>query len=325
MRIFLTGGTGFVGSHVVQRLARSKHELRCLVRRKSNIRALKEVGVQLIPGDVTNKDSLLTGMNGCDSVIHIAGLYDFWIPDKRMYEAINVEGVRNVMEAVLETGIAKVVHVSSVVSYGKPADVPFTEGSAPGREHFSEYSRSKYEGDLIAWELYRTRNLPLVTVHPAAVLGPGDTKASGKYINDFIHGRLPARVLENSVMTWVHVRDVAEAIVRALEKHENVGTRYLVGKERLSFGEINTMISEIAGVRRPRMRLPDPMVVLNATLLTWLADIVKRPPPWGMSIDQIRTMKEGFMVDGRKVEKELCLEYTPVRVALEEEIAIYRS
>ncbi len=323
MKIFLTGSTGFIGSHVVRRLAQSKYELRCLVRKNSNIGAIKEVNATLVPGDVTDKNSLLNGMHGCDSVIDIAGLYDFWTPDKRMYVATNIDGVRNVMEAALESGVSKVVHVSSVVSYGKPADAPFTEGSAPGQMRFSEYARTKYEGDLVAWDLHRTRNLPLVMIYPAAVLGPGDPKAPGRYIDDFIHRRLPARVLENSIMTWVHVRDVAEVITRALEKDNNLGARYLVGKERRSFAEINAMISEVAGVRPPRMRLPDPLVTLNATMLTWLADIIKRPPPWGMSIDQIRTMKEGFIVDGRKVERELCLEYTPVRVALEEAIASY--
>jgi dihydroflavonol-4-reductase len=295
------------------------------VRKKSDVGALREIGAVLVPGDVTDKESLFKGMDNCDSVINIAGLYSFWEPNKRSFTAANVEGVQNVMEAVLETGISKVVHVSSVVSYGKPPDAPFTEGSAVGQVHFSDYAQTKYEGDLIAWELYRTKNLPLVMVYPAAVLGPGDTKATGKYIDDFINRRLPARVFEDSVMTWVHVRDVAEAIVRALHKPDNIGAKYLVGKERLSFGEINRMISDIAGLRGPRMRLPDPLVILNAALLTWFSDIVKRPPPWGMSIDQIRTMREGFKVDGRKVEKELCLEYTPVRVALEEAIAAYKT
>jgi dihydroflavonol-4-reductase len=301
-----------------------KHELHCLVRKKSNVASLRAIGAALVPGDVADKESILKGMDKCESVINIAGLYDFWIPDKRMYATTNVRGVRNVMEAALEIGVSKVVHVSSVVSYGKPADVPFTEGSSIGQVHFSDYARTKYEGDLIAWDLYRTRNLPLVMVYPVAVLGPGDTKASGKYIDAYIHRRLPARVLEDSVMTWVHVRDVAEAIVRALEKQDNIGAKYLVGRERLSFGEINAMISEVAGVHPPRIRLPVPLVTLNATLLTWFADVIKRPPPWGMSIDQIRTMKEGFSVDGRKVERELCLEYTPVRVAIEEAIALYQ-
>ena len=325
MRIFITGATGFIGSHVAQRLAESKHELRCLVRKTSDVATLRELGATLIPGDVTDKDSVLRGMDGCNSVINLAGLYSFWAPERRHYAATNVEGVRNVMESVLETGVYKVVHVSTVGIYGKPADNPFTEESPVGPVRFSEYFQTKYEGDLVAWDLYKNRKLPLVMIYPAAVVGPGDPKATGRYINELIHRRLPARVLEHSVLTFVHVLDVAEVIVRALEKENNIGEKYFVGKERLSFGEINAMVSELSGVSLPKMRLPDSLVMLNATLLTWLASIIKRPPPWGMSVDQMRTMKEGFRVDGRKVEKELCLEYTPVRVALQEAIASYRA
>jgi dihydroflavonol-4-reductase len=325
MKIFLTGATGFIGSHVARRLAQSKHELRCLVRKTSEVAALREIGATLVPGDVTDKNSILKGMSGCDSVINIAGLFSFWEPERRVFAATNVEGVRNVMEAALESGVSKVVHVSTVATYGKPGDNPFTEESMLGPVRFSDYSRTKYEGDLIAWELYRNKKLPLVMIYPAGVLGPDDPKASGKYINDFINHRLPARVLEDCVLTWVHVRDVAEAIVRALEKTNNIGERYFVGKERLTFREVNQMISEISGVRAPRLLLPDLLVSLNAVLLTWVANVIKKPPPWGMSVDQIRVMKEGFRVDGRKVEKELCLEYTPVRVALSEAIASYRA
>jgi len=325
MRIFITGATGFIGSHVAKRLAQSKHELHCLVRERSDVTALRDLGAALFPGDVTDKESVLRGMEGCNSVVNLAGLYFFWVAERRRYAATNVEGVRNVMESVLETGASKVVHVSTVGTYGKPADVPFTEESVIGPVRFSEYFQTKYEGDLVAWDLYKNRKLPLVMIYPAAVVGPDDPKASGKYINELIHRRLPARVLEHSVLTFVHVEDVAEAIVRALGKENNIGAKYFVGKERLSFGEINAMISELSGVSLPKMRLPDSLVMLNATLLTWLAGICKRPPPWGMSVDQIRTMKEGFRVDGRKVEKELCLEYTPVRVALQEAIASYRT
>ncbi|MEK9136222.1 MAG: NAD-dependent epimerase/dehydratase family protein, partial [Bacteroidota bacterium] len=248
-----------------------------------------------------------------------------WVPDRRLFVATNVEGVRNVMESVLETGVFKVVHVSTVAIYGKPTNTPFAEESSVGPVRFSEYSQTKYEGDLIAWDLYKNRKLPLVMIYPAAVVGAGDPKASGKYINDLIDRRLPARVLEDSVLTFVHVRDVAEAIVRALEKENNIGEKYFVGKERLSFREINSMISELSGVRLPKMRLPDSLVTLNAALLTLFASIIKKPPPWGMSTDQIRTMKEGFSADGRRVEKELCLEYTPIRVALREAIESFRA
>ncbi len=179
-----------------------------------------------------------------------------------------------------------------------------------GPVRFSQYFQTKYEGDLVAWEFYEKKRLPLLMVYPGAVLGPGDPKATGKYIDDLIHRRLPVRVFEDSVLTWVYVKDVAEAIVKALEKENNLGEKYLVGKYRLSMREINEMIREISGVSLPRFRLPDSLVTLNAFFLTQVADIIKKPPLWGMSRDQIRTMKEGFRFDGSKAEKELGITYT---------------
>jgi dihydroflavonol-4-reductase len=263
------------------------------------------------------------GIKGCDWVIHLANLYSFWEPDQRLYTDVNVAGTRNVLECALEARVAKVVHISTALVYGKPSERPFTEGSPVGPERFSAYARTKYAGDHIAWELYAQQDLPLVMIHPGGVLGPGDPKASGQYIQNVLQRRMPARVLEDVVFTFVHVRDVAEAIVKATEKEDNIGEAYLVGKHYLSMGEANALIRDISGVPLPKLRLPKTLVMANAALLTWIANVVKKPPLWGMALDQIRTMKEGFVFDGSKAERELGLTYTPLRVALEEAIASY--
>ena len=321
MKIFITGGTGFIGIELVKRLEKTEHKLCCLVRKTSNVRLLKGMRVNLVWGDVTDKNSLLPGMEGCDWVINLANVYSFWEPDKRLFTQVNVEGTRNIMESALQTGISKMIHVSTVVIYGKPQDIPFTEESEVGSVRFGEYSRTKYMGDLIAWEYYQKRGLPLVVIYPAAVLGPGDPKATGKYLQNLLHRRLPATVFDDSFFTFVHVKDVAEAIVRAVEKENNIGQKYIIGKHQLTFGEINRMVSEISGVPLPKIHMPDYLAVINAHLLTWIADLIKKPPLWGMAIDQIRVMKEGVRADGSKGERELGITYTPIRNALEETIA----
>ena len=325
MKVFITGASGFIGTHLVERLVQTEHELYCLVMKTNHVTRLKALGVTLITGDVTDKTSVVEGMRGCDWVINLANIYSFWEPNNQIYTDVNVEGTRNVMEAALETGVSKVLHVSTGLVYGKPADDPFTEESAVGPVRYSEYARTKYAGDLSAWELYEKKGLPLVMIYPASVLGPGDPKATGQYIQDLIHRRLPVTAFHDSILTFVHVRDVAEAIVRALEKEDNVGEKYLVGKHQLSFREANEMISEISGVPLPKIRLPDSLVMINASLLRWLADLTKKPPMWGMSTDQMRTIKEGFRFDGSKAERQLRITYTPIRVALEEVIASYRK
>lgn len=325
MNIFITGGTGFIGRHVIERLAGTEHHLTCLVREGSAAGHLDKAGAGRVTGDVVDKDSVLRGMKGCDWVIDIAGLYAFWMPDKKTYTDVNVTGARNVMECALELGVSKVVHVSTAGVYGRPEELPFNEGSPPGPDRFCEYFRTKYQGDQIAWELYEKKGLPLVMVYPGAVLGAGDPKASGQYIDRLIHRRLPATVFSDDGFTFVHVRDVAEIIVRAAGKGDNIGQRYLAGNQRLTWGQANQMISEISGVALPRFSMPGPLAMLNAALLTLIANLIKKPPLWGMAIDQMRVMRAGYSFDGSKAERELGITYRPIRAALEEAIDALRE
>jgi dihydroflavonol-4-reductase len=325
MKIFITGGTGFIGKHLVKRLAQSEHKLVCLVRESSDTAGLKEQGAAVVRGDVTDKNSVVQGMKDCQWVINLANIYSFWEPRKQVFTEVNIEGTRNVMEAALETGVSKVVHVSTAGVYGKPAECPFCENDPVGPVRFSEYFRTKYEGDLIAWELYEKKGLPLVMIYPVAVLGAGDPKATGKYIQNLVNRSLPATIFDHSYFSFVHVRDVAEIIVRAAEKQDNLGQKYIAGKHQLTFGEINQMVRDISGVRLPMMRLPNWLAMTNARLLTWLADAIKKPPLWGLAMDQARTMKEGVRADGSKAERELGITYTPIRQAVEEAIKSYRE
>lgn len=321
MRILVTGGTGFVGGQVLRELAQSANEVRCLVRSTSNTTDARAVGAELVVGDVTDRESVLRAMDGCDAVIHAANVYDFWLKHTRDFRDVNVEGTRNVMEVALEAGVRKVVHVSSFVVYeGCTQECP-NEQSEPGMPSASRYSRSKADAERLVWELHRTRGLPLVVVYPGGVTGPGDTKPSGRYIETLARGRMPAQVLVTSGIPWVHVRDVARVIVRALEKEGNVGERYFAAAEFLTFGEFNRLISEAAGVRVPRLVMPNFILMPSAALLSFFGRVFGFAPILGMSLDQIRTMKRGFPVDGTKAERELGIRYKPVADAVAEAVA----
>ena len=324
MRVFVTGGTGFVGKPTVRRLVEGGHEVRCLVRKTSRTDALEELGCELAYGDVTDKASVLDGMKGCEWVVHLANVYSFWEPDKSVYRRVNVEGTRNVAEAALEEGVSKVAHVSTFVVWGKPAQIPFDEETPVGPERFTAYAESKYEGDLVVWKLYRERGLPVVVLYPGGVMGAGNPKSNGQYIQDLVKGRMPGMVFEDSALTWVHVKDVAEAIIRALEKEGNKGEEYLVGKHALAMGDLTRMVCEISGAPLPKVSIPDPVIMAGATLLTKVADLTGRPPLLGMSKDTMRNLKEGAIFDGSKAERELGVTYTPIREALEEEVASHR-
>jgi dihydroflavonol-4-reductase len=325
MKLLVTGATGFIGRHLVRRLGETDHEVRCLVRNASGAGDMRALGASSVEGDLTDRKSLDGSVAGCDCVINLANVYSMWEPDRSVYRAVNVDGTLNILESAHEAGVSRVVHVSTAGVYGKPADVPFVEDSVIGPDRFSEYTRSKYEGELAAREFCGRVGMDLVVVSPGAVVGPGDTKPTGRYIEDIVAGRMPVTVYRDVVMTYVHVGDVAEAIVLAMESESASGETYLIGKHQLTFGEFNEIIREVSGASLPKVSLPDIVVRLSASILTALSDITKRPPPWGMCVDQANMAREGFRFDGSKAERDLGLRYTPIRDSVEETVASQRG
>ena len=152
MKVFITGGTGFIGNHLVKRLLETDHELVCLAREKSKTQFLEDSGVKIIIGDVTDKNSFQNSLEGCDWLIHLASSFVFWVPKNKVYHEVNVTGTRNVMECALEKGISKIVYVSTAAVYGNAAK-PTSEETPVGTIRASKYVQTKYEGDLIAWDL----------------------------------------------------------------------------------------------------------------------------------------------------------------------------
>jgi dihydroflavonol-4-reductase len=324
MKIFITGATGFIGTCLIKRLTQTDHELVCLARETSATHALKAAGAEIILGDVTDTHSLLKGMEGCDWVAHLASSFVFWTANKQVFRDVNVTGTRNVMESALEKGVSKVVYISSAAVYGN-AGGPVTEESPFGNERASQYVKTKFEGDLIAWDLYQKKNLPLVVLYPSAVIGADDPKATGRYIKNVFKGRMPAQVLTNCYFPFVSVKDVAESILKSLEKENNIGEKYIISAENHTFGEINHFINELSGARLPLLKLPIWMTTLTSYMLTGIANLIGKPPIWDMSVDQISLMKQGLKVDGSKAERELGITYIPIKTAIGEAIVSYRN
>jgi dihydroflavonol-4-reductase len=325
MKIFVTGATGFVGSHLAERLAQTDHKMRCLVRDPGRAERLAGQGAELAAGDVTDKSSIMKGMKGCDWVFNLANIYTFWMPDKRVYHQINVDGTRNVMDCALELGISKVIHLSTYAIWAKSAASPFNEETPISPSQVSEYARSKYEGDRLVWEYYEKRRLPLVMIYPGNVLGVGDNKPTGQFVSDIAHSRQLVNGFTDTVFTFVHVRDVVEAIIKAAEKPDNVGQRYIVANQQLPWGELAAMSARISGTKLPRFSLPGPLALATAAMLTVMADVTKKPPLWGLSLDAARTLTSSLRADGSKAQRELGITYTPIQQAVEEAVSSYMA
>lgn len=320
MKIFITGGTGFIGSHVVRALHKAGHDLLCLVRETSDTFLIDSLDIPVYKVNIHDIPALRKGLRGCDAAVHLASIYSFWEPDPQIFQRINVEGTRAFFQAALEENVRRVVFVGSVVSYGlQPA--PFDETATPGRP-LSAYARSKVATQALADDFY-SRGLPVVSLQPGSVVGAGDVKASGEYVDNVIEHRLPATGLKSSAITFVPAKDVAQAVFLALQTPDIEGEHILIGKETVTLDHYLKRISQLSGVRLPFMTFPNWLVMLIATLQTLICNLLKKPPLWGMSLDQARTFLHGFTIRSTKAENILGLQYSSLDQALVESVEWY--
>lgn len=318
--IAITGATGFVGRHVVERLLKEPNlHLRCLVRPGSALGHLDAADPRIAVhrGDVCEPATLGPFIEGAWGVINLAGYRDFWSPDRDLYYRLNTQGAEHVFLAALRAGVEKVVQVSTPLAFGVPERIPFDEDTAPG-PHPSDYARSKHLGDEAGWRLHREQGLPLTVVHLAAVIGAGDPRPTME-VRRAVEGKLPALVGADTVYTYVYVRDAAEAIVRALLSAHATGRRYLIGTERASTREYFEIIGKLADVRVPRLNLPENMLLPVARALEGVAKWTGRRP--ALPVDILKTTRAGSLVfDGSRAVNELEMRYTPLREALREAV-----
>ncbi|WP_350240818.1 NAD-dependent epimerase/dehydratase family protein [Deinococcus sonorensis] len=298
------------------RLLQAGHTVTALVRRPDRAHHLRALGVQLVQADVTRPEGLADAMRGADWLVHLANHYSLHERDEQVYRAVNVEGNRNVMQAALEAGVGKVVHVSSGVSYGRSPDQPLTETSRVG-PHPNAYWRTKHEGDEVVWA-YQRHGLPVVVLYPGGVLGAGDPNATGAWIRRLVRRRQPVRAFDARGFTYVHVDDVAQAVVRAAALNRTVGERYLIGREFLSNREFVALVAELSGVPAPRVVLPDRLAHLSGESFTLLERLTGLPPAMDVSRSSTRHLAAGFRFGSDRAERDLGLSYTPVRQAIQE-------
>ncbi len=320
MKIFLTGATGFIGTHLAGDLASRGHDLVCLARRSSNILELENIGVEPVLGDVQDRRSLLTGMSGCEALVHLAAATSFWEHDREIYSRVNTEGTRNVMECALESNISRVVHMSTLHIYGRPARRPFDEQSMVGPVRFSEYARTKYEAERIAWGLHIRKGLPLVVCCPAIVLGARSSGGGTSFVERLLDAVRVHRALLNSVHTFVHVRDVVDAVGQILSRPFPAGQRYFIAGECISIRRLATMLEASSGAKLSRGAMSGSAVRIVGTAFAAMAGILGKPPFRGLSPDYLATLREGISADGGKAARELGITYTPIAQAISDEL-----
>jgi dihydroflavonol-4-reductase len=324
LKTFLTGATGFLGSHVARVLSAQGAELRLLVRTTSNLNNLEGLNAETATGDLRDPASIDKAMSGCDTVFHVAADYRLWVRDPEQMYRSNVEGTRAILEAARKNGVRRMVYTSSVATMG------FTRNGDPADEDspvaladmIGHYKRSKFMAERIALEAGRS-GMDVVVVNPTTPVGEQDIKPTptGRIILDFLKRKFPAYV--DTGLNLVDVTECARGHVAALERGKS-GERYILGGENLTLKQILDKLGAITGLSSPSVKLPYFFAFAAAAVdETITGRILHREPR--ATIDAVRMGRKKMFASSAKSERDLGWKLVPAENALRRAVEWFRG
>ncbi len=323
MKVFVTGATGFVGSHVARVLSQQGCELRLLVRPTSRLDNVAGIAAELVQGDLCDAARLRQAMSGCELVFHVAADYRLWARDSSELYRSNVGGTRTVLQAAADAGVRRVVYTSSVATIGFTANGrPADEDSPVSLEDMvGHYKRSKFVAEQVARE--RAAEQDVVIVNPTTPVGEQDIKPTptGRIIVDFLRRKFPAYV--DTGLNLVDVAEVARGHLAAAEKGRR-GERYILGGENLTLKQILDKLAAITGLPSPRIRLPYAVALATGAVDTLVSGGLLRREP-RVTLDSVRMGRKKMFASSAKAERELGWKIVPVDDALRRAVDWFRE
>jgi dihydroflavonol-4-reductase len=320
----VTGGAGFIGSHLVDRLVRRGERVRVIERPEAETAHLP-AGVEVVRADIRDRDAVRSALRGGRYVYHLAANPNLWVRDRREFEAVNHRGTVHVLDAAIEAGAERILHTSteSILTCARPrSDRPIAEDvEAAESDAVGPYCLSKLRAEFAARERARAGH-PVLIANPTMPVGPGDRGLSPptRLIRDFCLGRLPARL--DCTLNLIDVRDVADGLVRTLERGQP-GRRYLLGGENLTLLGLLEILSEMTGVPVPRWRVPYPLALAVALASELVADHLTGRPPKA-TLTGVRLTRRTMHFDASRSLGALGLVPRPVRLSLADAVGWLR-
>jgi len=329
MKAFVTGATGFVGSHVARILAEQGADLRLLVRSSSDPKNIQNLNAERVTGDLRDPNTLETAISGCDVVFHVAADYRLWIRDPDQMYRSNVEGTRAILEAARKNRVRRVVYTSSVATMGFTSNGhPANEDSPVALENMiGHYKRSKFMAEQVALDAGRKdiggERMDVVVVNPTTPVGEQDIKPTptGRIIVDFLKKKFPAYV--DTGLNLVDVRECARGHVAALEKGRS-GERYILGGENLTLKQILDKLSAITGLPSPKVRVPYAVALLAGVVDEMVTGRILRREPRA-TIEAVQMSRKKMFVTSGKAVRELGWKVVPVKDALGRAVEWFRA
>jgi dihydroflavonol-4-reductase len=279
VKVFLTGGTGFIGGEVVRQLRERGDEVICLVRNPAKATKLSDAGCDIVSGDLSDEGAIRNGMQGCDAVIHAAAVYEVGIPpsQRRAMRDANVGGTERVLGAALELKIPKVVYVSTVGVFGNThGEVVDESYEHPAEDFTSAYEETKWEAHQVAKRLIG-EGLPCVIVQPGGVYGPGDTSSIAQLLDQFLSGKMPLMPFPEMGLCLTHVEDIAAGILLALDRGA-LGETYVLSGPATRIREAIGVVADVTGRKPPRGAIPTPLMKAMIPIGPLVGKVMGQPP-----------------------------------------------
>jgi len=313
MKAFVTGATGFLGSHVARALESAGSDLRLLVRANSDTRNVEGLRADRVVGDLCDPQSIERAMAGCDAVFHVAADYRLWIPDPAPMYRANVEGTQAILNAARKHGIQRVVYTSSVATMGFKSDGSLADEDSPVAlsDMIGHYKRSKFMAEQVALD---ARGVEVVLVNPTTPIGERDVKPTptGRIVLDFLKKKFPAYV--DTGLNLVDATECAHGHLMAYEKGRS-GQRYILGGENLTLKQILDKLAAITGLPSPTIRVPYFVALATGVVDELVTGRVMGKEPRA-TIDAVRMGRKKMFVTSAKAERELGWKIVPVDGAL---------
>ncbi len=324
MKCFVTGATGFLGSHVARQLQARGAELRLLVRPTSRLDNIAELTAERVTGDLRDVESLRKGMAGCEFVFHVAADYRLWALDRQEIYKSNVGGTANILQAARDSGVRRVVYTSSVATMGFGNNEHLTDENSPVAlaNMIGDYKRSKFQAERLVVSAARAGQ-DVVMVNPTTPVGECDIKPtpSGQIIVDFLRRKFPAYV--DTGLNLVDVVDCADGHVLAMEK-ARPGERYILGGENLTLKQILDKLGAITALPSPKVKVPYGVALAAGAWGSMVVGgILKREPR--ATIEAVQMSRKKMFISSAKAERELGWVSRPVDDALRRAVDWFKS